>query len=83
MIDGPRVLAAAKEMGLDPQKVAASGNTEATLDLLRTTAKVGGDAGLAATPAYVIGGVAIVGHPGRKSLEKVIASMRQCKKVVC
>jgi protein-disulfide isomerase len=82
-IDGPRALAAAKDVGLDPQKVAAAGNTEATLDLLRTTAKVGGDAGLAATPAYVIGGVAIVGHPGRKSLEKVIASMRQCKKVVC
>ena len=40
-------------------------------------------AGLAATPAYVIGGVAIFGHPGLKSLQTVVAAMRACGKVVC
>ena len=40
-------------------------------------------AGLAATPAYVIGGVAILGHPGLKSLQTVVAAMRACGKVVC
>ena len=83
LIDGPRTLAAAKELGLDPQKVAAQGNTEATLNVLRTTATFGTDAKLIATPAYVIGNVVILGHPGRKALEKAIASMRQCGKVVC
>ena len=83
MIDGPRALAAAKELGLDPLKVAAEGNTEATLNILRTTAAFGTDAKLVATPAYVIGNVVILGHPGRKALEKTIASMRQCAKVVC
>jgi hypothetical protein len=38
---------------------------------------------LAATPAYVIGGVAILGHPGLKPLQAVVASMRACGKVVC
>ena len=83
MIDGPRALAAAKDLGLDPQKVAAEANTEATLNILRTTATFGTDAKLVATPAYVVGNVVILGHPGRKALEKTIASMRQCRKVVC
>jgi protein-disulfide isomerase len=83
MIDGARALAAAKDLGLDPQKVAAEANTEATLNVLRTTATFGTDANLVATPAYVIGNVVILGHPGRKALQKTIASMRQCGKVVC
>jgi protein-disulfide isomerase len=83
VIDGARVLMAAKDEGLDPKTLAQSANTEATLNVLRESATVGGDAGLAATPAYVIGGVAILGHPGLKPLQAVIASMRACGKVVC
>jgi len=83
VIDAPKVLAAAKDMGLDPQKLAAVANTEATLDVLRQNATFGGDAGLAATPAYVIDGVAIVGHPGLKPLQTVIAAVRACGMVVC
>ena len=83
VIDGPKVLAVAKDMGLDPQKLAASANTQATLDILRNSATFGGDAGLAATPAYVIDGVAIVGHPGLKALQGVIRSVRACGKVAC
>jgi protein-disulfide isomerase len=83
VIDGARVLAAAKDEGLDPKALAQSSNTEATLNVLRESATVGGKAGLAATPAYVIGGVAILGHPGLKPLQAVIASMRACGKVVC
>jgi protein-disulfide isomerase len=82
-IDGAKALEAAKDMGLDPAKVVALGNTQESLDMLRRNATVGGDAKLAATPAYVIGGVAIVGHPGRKALDTVIAAMRSCGKVVC
>lgn len=83
MIDGPRVLAVAKDMGLDPQKLAMAANTAATLNILRQNATFGGDAGLAATPAYVIDGVAIVDHPGLKPLQDVIRSVRACGKVVC
>jgi protein-disulfide isomerase len=83
VIDGPKVLAVAKDMGLDPQKLAASANTQATLDILRDSATFGGDAGLAATPAYVIDGVAIVGHPGLTALQGVIRSVRACGKVAC
>ena len=83
IIDAPKVLAVAKDMDLDPQKLAAVANTEATLDILRENATFGGDAGLVATPAYIIDGVAIVGHPGLKPLQAVIAAVRACGKVVC
>ena len=43
---------------------------------------VGGEAGLAATPAYVIDGVAIVGHPGLKALQawsaRCVPAARSC-----
>ena len=82
-IDGPRVLAAATEFGLDKDKLAAVSNTEATLDMLRENANFGTEAKLGVTPAYVVGGVVILGHPGLKPLQRVIASMRACGKVVC
>jgi protein-disulfide isomerase len=82
-IDGPKVLAVAKDMGLDPEKLASVANTQTTLNILRDNATFGGEAGLAATPAYVIDGVAIVGHPGLKALQSVVHSVRACGKVVC
>jgi len=83
MIDGRKVLAAAQAMGLDANKVAADAETQATLDILRASASFGSEAGLAATPAYVIGGVAIVGHPGLKALQSAVRAERICGKVVC
>jgi protein-disulfide isomerase len=83
LIDGPRVLAAAGEFGLDKQQLAAVSNTEATLNVLRENADFGTEAKLGVTPAYVVGGVVILGHPGLKPLQTVIKSMRACGKVVC
>lgn len=83
LIDGPRALAVAGEFGLDKEKVAAVSNTETTLDMLRANADFGTAAKLGVTPAYVIGGVAILGHPGLKPLQAVVAAMRACGKVVC
>jgi protein-disulfide isomerase len=82
-VDGPRVLAAAKEVGLDPDKVVALGNTQDTLNVLRQTADFGSAAKIVATPSYVIDGVAILGHPGLKALQQIVAAARACGKVVC
>jgi protein-disulfide isomerase len=83
VIDGPKVLAAAAGMGLDSNKLAGLSNTEAMLNLLRANADFGTAANLAATPAYVIGGAVILGHPGLKPLQAAVRSMRSCGKVVC
>lgn len=82
-IDAPRVLAAAQVIGLDPQELAEAANTESTLAVLKRNADFGTDAKLIATPAYAINGVAILGHPGLKSLQRVIRSVRTCRKVTC
>lgn len=82
-IDGARVLDAAVAMGLDKQKVIDQAQTEETLAILRSHADFGGEAKLVGTPAYVLNGVAIVGHPGLKALQRVVAAARKCGKVVC
>jgi hypothetical protein len=51
--------------------------------VLKAHAIVGNNLKLVATPAYVIHGVAILGHPGLEPLRKVIAAVRACRKVVC
>jgi protein-disulfide isomerase len=83
LIDGTRVLAAAQELGLDQQKLTGAANTETILNVLKDNADFGTAAKLAATPAYIINGVAILGHPGLKPLQGVIGSVRACGKVVC
>jgi protein-disulfide isomerase len=50
---------------------------------MKSHVQLGNALGLAATPAFVINGVAILGHPGRKSLAGIITSVRACGKVVC
>jgi protein-disulfide isomerase len=83
VIDGRRALNVAKDMGIDLRKLIEAANTPRVTDTMRTHAQLGNDLNLVATPAYVIQGVALVGHPGLESLRKVIGSVRSCKKVVC
>jgi protein-disulfide isomerase len=70
-------------VGLDQQELASAANTEANLEILKENASFGSAARLIATPAYIINGVVILGHPGLKPLQAVIKSVRACGKVVC
>ena len=83
VIDGQRAIATARALGLDEDKLLAVADSDELTEIMKTHARTGGALGLRATPGYVIGGVAIVGHPGRQALEKVVVSMRRCGKVVC
>jgi len=83
VIDGARALAVTKDMGIDQGKIIAVANAPRITDAMRAHARLGSELKLMATPAYVIAGVAILGHPGLESLRKVIRAVRACKKVVC
>ena len=83
IIDGNRALAVAQALGFDRQKVIDAANDKRVTEIMTVHAKLGTALGLSATPAYVIQGVAILGHPGLEPLRKVIASVRSCSKVVC
>ena len=82
-IDAPRVLAAAKGLGLEAQQLTTIANDEDTLEGLKENAAFGSAAQLVATPAYVINGVVILGHPGLKPLQDLIRAVRACRKVIC
>jgi protein-disulfide isomerase len=82
-IDGNRALAVAQSLGFDRKALVEIADTGPITDTLTIHAKVGFDAKLMVTPAYVIQGVAILGHPGLASLRQVIASVRHCQAVVC
>lgn len=83
VIDGARAVGVTDAMGFDRNKIVEIANKPGITDIMKTHARVGGELRLVATPAYVVQGVAIVGHPGLESLRKVVASVRSCKKVVC
>jgi protein-disulfide isomerase len=83
IIDGQRALAVVQAMGFDRQKVIDAANAQRVTATMTAHAKLGTALKLMATPAYVVAGVAILGHPGLEPLRKVIASVRRCKAVVC
>lgn len=71
---GARVtMADVERMARDPATAAA---LEAQMRLARAL-------GLAATPSFVIGGVAVQGYPGRETLRRMVAAMRRCDEPAC
>jgi protein-disulfide isomerase len=82
-IDGARALSAARALGLDADRIVEIGNQPRVTEMMKAHATIGSALKLMATPAYVIQGVAILGHPGLEPLQKVIAAVRACQKVVC
>ena len=82
-IDGARSLAVVKEMEIDPMKVIEIANLQQITDILKAHAQLASAAKLFATPSYIVADVAIVGHPGPKTLRDVVSSARKCKAVVC
>lgn len=83
LIDGARALAVTDAMGLDRKKIIDIANTKHVTETMITHSKVGSALKLVATPAYVVQGVAILGHPGLEPLRKIVTSVRRCKAVVC
>jgi protein-disulfide isomerase len=45
--------------------------------------RLGNSLGLAATPSFIIDGVAILGYPGRYRLQAIVDASDACGKVVC
>jgi protein-disulfide isomerase len=83
VIDGDRALSVARELKIDQEKILAVANDDSITETMKAHVRLGNALNLAATPSYVIGNVAIVGHPGAKSLRAVIGAMRKCGQVAC
>jgi protein-disulfide isomerase len=83
VVDGERALLVARELGFAADKIIALANEDAITAIMKAHARLGDALGLDATPAYVIKGVAILGHPGANSLRKIIDSVRRCDNISC
>ena len=83
VVDGSRALAAAEEVGLDPAKVLQIANEDALAKVMIAHVKLGDALAIAATPGFVIKGVAIVGYPGPKALAGIIDAVQRCGAVIC
>lgn len=83
VIDGQRALSVVRALKLDEQKILGLADDDTITETMKTHVRLGNQLGLQATPAYVIGDIAIIGHPGRNSLKYMIDSMRRCGKASC
>lgn len=82
-IDGPGALAAASALGLSREEVETIADSDEVRLALKSHMRMAADLGLYATPSYVLGNAGILGHPGAKSIAKMIASSRRCDQLAC
>ena len=59
------------------------GDSDEITKTMKAHVALGDSLGLAATPAFIIDGVAILGYPGRDGLQKIVDDAHACGKVVC
>jgi len=81
--DGARALDVAASLGFDVKALTEVGNSEEITEIMKAHLRLGNSLGLAATPAFVIAGVAILGYPGRYRLQAIVDAAATCGKVVC
>ncbi|AWN38036.1 DsbA family protein [Methylobacterium radiodurans] len=82
-IDGPAALAVAGGLGAPSGEIETIADSEEVRLALRSHMRMAADLGLYATPSYVLGNAGILGHPGARSLARMIASTRRCDKLAC
>jgi protein-disulfide isomerase len=81
--DGVRALEIARGLGLDMKALAKFGDGDEVTEMMKAHVRLGDSLGLAATPAFVIDGVAILGYPGRYRLQAIVDASDACGKIVC
>jgi protein-disulfide isomerase len=83
VVDATRAFEVARELAFDERKLVALADSDEITETMKSHVRLGDALGLAATPAFVIKEVAILGYPGRHSLQVIVDSASTCGKVVC
>jgi protein-disulfide isomerase len=81
--DGARALEIARGLGLDIEALAKLGDSDEITATMKDHVRLGDSLGLAATPAFIIDSVAILGYPGRYRLQAIVDASAACGKIVC
>lgn len=82
-IDDKRAFAAAQTIGLEGAELRQLANDDAFAKVMKEHLRAGDALGIQATPGLVIGGVTIVGYPGKKALVDVVNAVAKCGTVMC
>jgi protein-disulfide isomerase len=81
--DGLRALEVARGLGFDEQALTKLGDSDEITAIMKAHVALGNSLGLAATPSFLIDGVAVLGYPGRDGLQKIVDAARSCGKIAC
>jgi protein-disulfide isomerase len=81
--DGQRALEVAHGLGFDVAALTKLGDSDAITAIMKNHLMLGNSLGLAATPAFIIAGVAVLGYPGRYRLQALVDAASTCGKVQC
>lgn len=81
--DGARALDIAHGLGLDIKALTELCDSDEITETMKAHVRLGDSLGLAATPAFIIDGVAILGYPGRYRLQAIVDASAACGKIVC
>lgn len=82
-IDGNKALDVGAKLGVTRAELEEIADSEEVRAALRAQMHVAANLGLTATPSYVLGNTGVLGHPGVKSLARMIAAMRRCDQIAC
>jgi protein-disulfide isomerase len=83
VVDAARALEVARSLKLDEQKLIALADSDDITESMKAHVRLGNALGIAATPGFVIQGVAVLGYPGRRTLQGIVDSASRCGKVLC
>ncbi len=83
VFDGLRALALAADLGLDRKAVEEVADRPETGQVIADAVRLANATNLAATPSWLIAGTAVIGWPGRPTMERIVAAVRDCDKPVC
>src|ERR1700676_3467307 len=81
--DGVRALEIARSLGLDKKALTKLADSDEITESMIANVRLGNSLGLAATPSFIIDGVAILGYPGRYRLQAIVDASDACGKLVC
>jgi protein-disulfide isomerase len=82
-VDGLRALAVARQLGFNEAAVTALGNSDGITQTMKSLVYLGNRLGIVATPSFILGGVALLGYPGRDTLQALVDAVGSCGKVIC
>ena len=82
-ITGLRAFQLAREAGFDGRAIDSISDSDEVAQTIKAHLALGKSLGISATPGFIIGGVAVLGYPGRHALQAIIDATRACGKISC